>query len=225
MKILSIFLLPLIIISTPVIAQQKLVRERLFRDGVGIASECVVMPVGRVLLISRDDFIGAVKFFPNEERPDGTYSKYECFEYERLQFRMLREGEVSFRKSSSGFWAKMKGFLSFHENPFKMAGPPLKFNNFSLFAVAGGGEHSTVYFWSAPNVPDLKVRMAPTPWREIEEIDLSDPRIKWFGYDDKESWNVIAIDKLWKLRTGSGGRDLLDILAIPLKDPIQFPSA
>jgi hypothetical protein len=172
-------------------------KEKMFRDGVGIASECVVMPVGRVLLIGRDSFVGAVKFIYNEERPDGRYSKYDYFEYEKGWFRKVREGEVSLKKPSTGFWAKLKGFLSFHENPFKLAGPPLNLRNFNLFAIAGGSEHSTVYFWSAPNVPDLKVRMAPTPWTEIGEVKLSDPRIRWFAYDDKESWKVIPIEKLW----------------------------
>ncbi len=191
MKMLPIFLLQLTVIATSVMAQQKM-----FRDDVGIASNCIVMPVGRVLLISRDSYIGAVKFLLNEERPDGKYSKYEYFEHEKGGFSKMREGEVSFKKPSTGFWAKLKGFLSFHENPFKLAGPPLKLRNFSLYAFAGA-EHSTVYFWSAPNVPDLKVRMAPTPWKEIEEVKLSDPRIRWFSYDDKESWKVVPIDKLW----------------------------
>jgi hypothetical protein len=39
--------------------------------------------------------------------------------------------------------------------------------------------------------------MAPTPWTEIGEVKLSDPRIRWFAYDDKESWKVIPIEKLW----------------------------
>lgn len=189
--LIPIFLLQLTVISTSVMA-----KEKMFRDGVGIASVCVVMPVGRVLLIGRDNFVGGVKFLHNEERPDGTYSKYEYFEYEKDGFRKVREGEVSLKKPSSGFWAELKGFLSFHENPFKMAGPPLNLRNFSLLAAAGK-EHSTVYFWSAPNVPDLRVRMAPTPWKEVGEVKLSDPRIRWFVYDDKESWKVIPIDKIW----------------------------
>jgi hypothetical protein len=176
----------LLAIATPVIAQQKL-----FKDGVGIASICVVMPVGRVLLIGRDNFVGAVKFLHNEERPDGTYSKYEYFEFERVGFKKIGEGEVVLKKPPSG-----KGIF-LHGSPDKLAGPPLKLRNFSLFAAAGGRDHSTVYFRSATNKPDLKVRMAPTPWKDISEANLTDSRIRWFTYDDKESWKVIPIDKIW----------------------------
>src|SRR4030042_4892262 len=119
MKMLIIFLL-LVILITPVMAQQ-----RLFKDGVGIVSICIVMPVGRVLLISRDNFMGAVKFLHTEERPDGTYSKYEYFEYEKSGFKKVREGEVLLKKPSSG-----KGIF-FHHGPNELAGPPLKLRNFS----------------------------------------------------------------------------------------------
>ncbi len=184
MKTLIILIL-LLGVAVPVIAQQKM-----FRDGVGISSFCIVMPVGRVLLIGRDNFLGAVKFLHNEERVDGIFSKYEIYEYEG-GFKKQGGGEVVLKKSSSG-----KGIF-FHGSPYKLAGPPLKIGNFSLFADAGGMDHSTVYFWSKPNKVDHKVRMAPTPWKDIGEVNLSDPRIKWFSYTEKESWKVIPIDKIW----------------------------
>ena len=93
----TLIIIMLLAIATPVIAQQKL-----FKDGVGIASICVVMPVGRVLLIGRDNFVGAVKFLHNEERPDGTYSKYEYFEYEKGGFKKVGEGEVVSRNPPAG---------------------------------------------------------------------------------------------------------------------------
>jgi hypothetical protein len=181
-----LFIIMLLGIATPVNAQQKM-----FKDGVGIASIAVVMPVGRVLLIGRDNSVGAVKFLHNEERQEGTYSKYEYFEYEKGEFKRVGEGEVVLKKPASG-----KGIF-FHGSPDKLAGPPLKLRNFSLFAAAAGMEHSTVYFWSKPNKVDQRVRMAPTPWKEIGEAELSDPRIRWFTYTEKESWKVIPIDQIW----------------------------
>lgn len=185
MKIFMVSLL-LGMLITPVMAQQ-----RLFKGGVEIVSTCIVMPVGRVLLISRNNFLGAVKFLQNEERSDGTYSKYEYFEYEKDKFKKVREGEVSLKTTSSG-----KGIF-FHHGPNELAGPPLKLRDFSLFAHAGGKDHSTIYFANAQNKPDVKVRMAPTPWKDISEVNLRDPRIRWFAYSDKESRKVIPIDKIW----------------------------
>jgi hypothetical protein len=185
MNMFMVFLL-LAILITPVMAEQ-----RLFKDGVEIVSICIVMPVGRVLLISRDNFMGAVKFLQNEERPDGTYSKYDYFEYEKSGFKKVREGEVLLKKPSSG-----KGIF-FHHGPNEMVGPPLKLRNFSLFTHAAGTDHATVYFSNARDKPDLKVRMAPTPWKDISEVNLTDSGIRWFACDDKESRKVIPIDKIW----------------------------
>ncbi len=185
MKALVIFLL-LGMLITPVMAQQKL-----FKDGVGIVSICIVMPVGRVLLISKNNFVGAVIFLQNEERADATYSKYEYFEYEKNGFKKVREGEVSLKKTSSG-----KGIF-FHHGPNELAGPPLKLRDFSLFAEAAGADHATVYFSDERNKPDLKVRMAPTPWKDFMEVNLTDPRIRWFAYEKKESRKIIPIDKIW----------------------------
>ena len=185
MKMLITFSLLAILIA-PVMAQQ-----RLSKDDAQIVSIYIVMPVGRVLLISRDNFRGAVKFLQNEERPDGTYSKYEYFEYEKGGFRKVNEGEVLLKKPSSG-----KGIF-FHHGPNELVGPPLKLKNFSLFAHAAGTDHAAVYFSNARNKPDLKVRMAPTPWKDIAQVNLTDPRIRWFAYDEKESRKVIPIDKIW----------------------------
>ena len=185
MKMLITFSL-LGILITPIMAQQRLSNNDAVIDSLYIG-----MPVGRVLLISRDSFIGAVKFLQNEERPDGTYSKYEYFEYEKGGFRKVSEGEVLQKKPSSG-----KGFF-FHHGPNELAGPPLKLKNFSLFAHAARTDHAAVYFSNARDKPDLKVRMAPTPWKDIMEVNLTDSRIRWFAYDKKESRKVIPIDKIW----------------------------
>jgi hypothetical protein len=172
---------------TAAIAEQKP-----SKDEVGLASNCVVMPVGRVLLISRENFVAAVKFLRNEERSDGIYSKYEYFDYEKGRFKKVRESEISLKKSSNN-----KGGIFFHGSLNEVAGPPLKLRDFSLFAHAGELDHAIIYFANAQYRPDLKVRMAPTPWKDISEVNLSDPRIRWFAYDDKETWKIIPIDKIW----------------------------
>jgi hypothetical protein len=167
-------------------------------NGLGIKAHLIVMPVGRILLVQREDFIAVVKFLYNEERKEGVYSKYEYFAYEKEKgFMKVRDGVISLKEPSRGVWAKLKGFLSFHDNPFRY-GDKLEFKNFELFAHPASGNHTTVYFWNKPNKVDSKVRLAPTPWNNVREIKLSDPRIKWFGYDEKRKWRVIPIDKLWE---------------------------
>jgi len=170
--------------------------EKLEENGVGIEGHFIAMPVGRLLLIGRNDFIGVIKFIENKKRTEGMYSKYSYYEYEGGSIKKMREGVISLKEPSRGFWAKLMGFLSFHDDPFRYA-DKIEFNKFELFAHAGDEYHSSIYFWNRPNEIDPKVRMAPTPWTQIEEVELSDPRIKWFGYDEKRKWKVIPIDKIW----------------------------
>jgi hypothetical protein len=185
----TLIIVIMLAITTPVAAQQKPVRQEMFTNGVGIGLDCVVMPFGRILLIGRDNFVGGLKFLHSEERRDGRYSQYEFFEYEKGGFRKTRIGEVSFKVPSS------KGFF-FHKSPNTL-GAPFKLKNFTLYLIAGGREHFTVYFWSRANKVDLRARMAPTPWEEIGEVDLSDARIRWLGYDEKRKWKVIPIQEIW----------------------------
>jgi len=165
-------------------------------EEVSVDGQAVVMPVGRVLLVRRDNFVGALKFLHNEERKEGVYSKYEYFEYENGAFRKIREGVIS-RKipPSDKWWYKLRTFL-FHDIPSSFA-DKLTFKSFELFAHATDGHHSTVYFWDGAANPDMKVRLAPTPWKEIEKVNLSDPRIIWFGHDDGRERRVIPIDRIW----------------------------
>ncbi len=178
------------------LVQGVMAQEPITPNSVGIASNCIVMPVGRILLIGRNDFVGVLKFLNNEKRNDGTYSKYEYFEYVDGGITKTREGVISRRKPTHGFLDKLRSILQIHDSPFRY-GDKLEFNKFELHAHAAEEHHSTVYFWNRPNEPDLKVRMAPTPWKEIAEVKLFDPRIKWFTYDAKDSWRVVPIDKLW----------------------------
>jgi hypothetical protein len=39
--------------------------------------------------------------------------------------------------------------------------------------------------------------MAPTPWKEIEEVNLYDPRVRWFTYDEKRERKIIPIERIW----------------------------
>jgi hypothetical protein len=163
-------------------------------DEVSIDEHAVVMPLGRVLLINRIDFIGAIIFVRNEEKMDYVSSKYEIFEYEKGGgFRKIIAGEIFRNTPQESFWYNLRS-LFLHD--IGKAGR-IKLRSFVLFADAGDESHSTVCFWDGAAKPDVKVRLAPTPWRDIREVKLSDPRIIWFGHDKGRERKVIPIDKIW----------------------------
>jgi hypothetical protein len=41
------------------------------------------------------------------------------------------------------------------------------------------------------------IELAPTPWGDISQVNVFDPRVKWYWYDEKRKTQVIPIDKLW----------------------------
>ncbi|GAB6269155.1 MAG: hypothetical protein STSR0002_18970 [Smithella sp.] len=40
--------------------------------------------------------------------------------------------------------------------------------------------------------------LAPTPWTDIKDVNIKDPRIKWYKYDEKRERFFIPIDNLWE---------------------------
>jgi len=48
------------------------------------------------------------------------------------------------------------------------------------------------------NIRDYGFELAPTPWTDIKDVNIKDPRIKWYKYDEKRERFFIPIDKLWE---------------------------
>jgi len=44
---------------------------------------------------------------------------------------------------------------------------------------------------------DFGFELAPTPWTDIKEVDIKDPRVKWYRYDKNRERVFIHIDNLW----------------------------
>jgi hypothetical protein len=185
---------PLIFSLATVHAQQPPPPEH-----IGIDGHLIVMPLGRILMVKRGEFLAALKFKSNEKKRGALYSEFECFEYIKVRegFVKIKDATISLKEPSKGFFYTLRRILQIHDDPFRYA-DKIEFKAFELFAHPADDGHSTVYFWNRPNQVDPQVRMAPTPWTQIEEVNLSDPRIKWFGYDEKRNWRVIPIEKLWE---------------------------
>ena len=164
-------------------------------EDVSIDSQAIVMPVGRVLLIKRNDFLGAIIFVQNKIRQDGVYSHYSYYEREKSDFLKKGEDVIVRKVSKEGFWNNLIG-LFFHG-----AGElgRIKLNSFTLFVDAWDESHSTVYFWrDAKANPDMEIQLGPTPLKDISQVDLKDKNIRWFAYDEKTHRTIISIEKIWE---------------------------
>ena len=191
MKIITIAFISIVAITFG-----QAMAEKLAADAIYLAVDVVTMPQGRIMLISRNGFLGAIKFIENDERPDGWYSKYEYYVQKGDGFKKQEEGYICYKKMIWNWWNKiLYHYLQLHPNPYDYA-DRLLFDKFELIATAGT-THSSVYFWSKVKVIDHKVRLAPTPWRDISEVNMNDRKLKWFMHDEKRQRLIIHIDKLW----------------------------
>lgn len=162
-------------------------------DEVQIGPNGIGIPMGRILLIKKGDSYWAVKFIKHEKKKDGSYSRYECYEYLQGGFKKLREGEVYLKEPKS--WHIILNL--FHRDYLRYA-DRLKFGRFELFAHASSvSKHAWVYFGINPGLAYPDLGLAPTAWKEISEVALGDKRIKWYKYDTNRSRENVPIDKLW----------------------------
>jgi hypothetical protein len=164
-------------------------------DEVHIAPNGISMPIGIILLVKKVNSIWAIKFINHEVRPgDGSYSRYECYQFNGIGFKIVQGGEVYFKEQK--IWHKILNI--FHKDSLRYASG-LKCKEFDLFAHAGHHlERATVYFGPRPDEGDPSIYLAPTPWREVSEIIVSDKRIKWYQYDASRKRASIPIGKLWE---------------------------
>jgi hypothetical protein len=54
-----------------------------------------------------------------------------------------------------------------------------------------------VAFFEGYKSEDEGVELAPTPWSDIKDVNIRDPRITWFKYDKTRKRIDIPIEKLW----------------------------
>jgi hypothetical protein len=89
------------------------------------------------------------------------------------------------------------GKLGIHTPPLSRV-KPLELKDFTLFANPALDIERGAVIYYGPDVDHLdpNVKLAPTPWRKIEEVNLKEPRLKWYSSGSPEQ--RIKIDELWK---------------------------
>jgi hypothetical protein len=160
---------------------------------VQIAFSGVDMPLGRLLLIRKDSRYCAVKFtrFWTEKAEKEKFAAYEvyCKEDGTGDFSnknvKITEGKASLLRPRGPFYP-----LKWQPGNPEVKCGPLKL----LWAYKG-----IVCFFERSDSPgDYGVELAPTPWSDISQVNVLDPRVKWYRYDEQRKRINIPIDKLWK---------------------------
>jgi hypothetical protein len=175
-------------------------------DEVLIAPTAVVMPLNKVLLVRKGPEYCALRFTEmwkartKEDVYNGkrfeAYSRYEAYYQGDGTGHFLATNVERHKDELIRPW--VKGFHPFVWN----AGPKkteIKCGPIALLWVATG----CVSFFPSGLVGDEKailelgIELAPTPWSDIFEVNVADPRIRWYKYDGSRQRISVPIDRLW----------------------------
>lgn len=162
-------------------------------DEVLIGPNGVIMPTGRILLIRKDTTYCAIKFVDmwTGKTEDDKYAKYESY-FPQDDSKILGPGNIGIYKdelhSPQPRWSLFGHPVAFGEKSDIRCSP------FNLWWSGKG----TVYFFERGKPQrDYGIELAPTPWTDISQLNLSNPHIKWYRYDGTRKRVNFPVDKLW----------------------------
>lgn len=167
-------------------------------EKVQIAPNCVRMPLGRILLVRKGSQYCAVKLtetWTGETKGD-IFTNYESY------YQGDGTGDFS-NKNKNVEYAKgqlaERNSIMFGRIILYHTGPENKeidCGRMKLFSL-----QNVIYFYHVgrPKKKDFLIdELAPTKWSDISQVNVFDPRLKWYRYDEKRKDMFIPIDQLWE---------------------------
>jgi hypothetical protein len=192
-------------------------KNKVKSDEVVIDSGGIEIPLGYILLIRKDDHCCALKFKRNwtevDEERKGKFESYvargimdaesakDAYEKRYSAYVVYYQGDGSadfsrnnvVKQEHVSSWLPLKG-------PFR----PFIYQPGDAHVICGSFKLVWVYKTGVSFIPtgkglgDYGIALAPTPWTDISEVNVRDPRIKWYRYDEQRKRINIPIDKLWE---------------------------
>jgi hypothetical protein len=157
-----------------------------------IGPNAVQIPLGKLLLVRKDNNYAAVKLIESRAAKRGAeeFARYKCF--------YQGDGSADFSKPNVQV---SEGELS-QSKPFGIGRFAFDFGNKDIRCGPirlGWSGKGWVYFYSTKQEQgDYGVQLAPTNWNDISELNVFDPRLKWYKYDPKRTTVNIPLDQLWE---------------------------
>ncbi len=160
-------------------------------DEVHLGPNGVEIPIGRMLLIRYGSVCCALRFTRVWTEKDGKekFSEYEVYYQGDGSGEFMKN--VKFRDGKSSF-LRPRGVGRLIWQP---GNPEVECGSLKL---AWDYKTFVAFFESGQPAGEYGIELAPTPWKDIKEVYVSDPRIKWYKYDDKREMVNIPIDRLWE---------------------------
>ncbi len=152
---------------------------------VQLGPEYIIMPIGRILLLRRDQEYCAVKFlrFWNGEAAEERYAEYDAYEPPKGTGSFDDKRTETFRRQASSTRPQGIGFLSFNKGNRE-----IRCGSFRL-PWSGAG---TVHFEErGKKESGPEIELAPTYWKDVSKVNTGDFRVIWYAHDDRrEKINV-----------------------------------
>lgn len=157
-----------------------------------ISFNCVEMPLNKILLIRKSCDYCALKFMKLWTEKDGN-EKYAAY-------------RVYYQSDGTGNFSKDVIVNNNVASELPLKGPfrPFIYQPGDSFVKCGPYKLTWNYKKKVGTMPpnkglgDFGFELAPTPWTNIKEVNVKDPRINWYRYNNKRERIIIPIDKLWK---------------------------
>lgn len=163
-------------------------------EEVGIGGNAIQMPLGRILLVRKESQYCAVKFTEawKGKTESARLANYESY-YQGDGTGGFSSKNVQFTKGTLVSRQSVLGRL--YPVPFGHQNKEIKCGPIKLYWTMGW-----VYFHHLikEKEGDYGIELAPTKWTDISQVNVFDPRLKWYRYDGKRKDIYIPIDQLWE---------------------------
>lgn len=161
---------------------------------VHIAPNGISVPLGRILLVRKGMEYGALIITEAwiENREEDKYARYESY-YQGDKTGDFSNKNVQVRKGKlsrpKGIWVGGGHWFSFRLRPEIRCGRIKLLWFYKTFVC---------FFGYGQAQGDYGIELAPTKWTDISEVNVFDPRLKWYRYDEERPRTRILIDQLWE---------------------------
>lgn len=162
----------------------------------------IVMPLDNILLVRKGYEYCAIKFTKfwteNTSEISTLFVAAGSDEYALYESHYQGDGSGDFSKKNVQF---KKEKLSFPK-PRGIGRLAFSFGNNEIicgsFKLFWAGKGAVRFYGKGKEEGDYGIELAPTKWTDISQVNVFDPRLKWYRYDEKRERVNIPIDKLWK---------------------------
>lgn len=164
-----------------------------------VGGNTISVPLGKLVLIRKMNKYGAVKFTKHwttknvfSKNWQNVHATYESY-YQGDSTGNFSKKNVKIKEGKLAYLP----FPGFPPHPLILGNPYVHCGTFKLM-WDGTDTIDLLYFCESYEKIDYNLELAPTKWTQINEVNVFDPRLKWYKYDDYRKDIIIPIDKLWE---------------------------